>query len=83
MRQLDIDQVQLGDEKAVVALNVEQVAVNTKKMREERKSWRLDMLALERKRVKERKVCPVFFVTLVLVCVSFVWTRDSLIALLF
>ena len=59
MRQLDIDQVQLSNDKAVVALNVQQVALKTKKMREERKSWRYDMLALERKRVKERKVCLV------------------------
>ena len=34
MRQLDIDQVQLSNEKAVVALNVQQVALKTKKMRE-------------------------------------------------
>ena len=59
IRQLDLDQLQLSNEKAVVALNVQQVALKTKKMREERKSWRDDMLALERKRVKERKVCLV------------------------
>ena len=59
IRQLDLDQLQLSNEKAVVALNVQQVALKTKKMREERKSWRYDMLALERKRVRERKVCLV------------------------
>ena len=60
-RKLDIDQVQLSNEKAVVALNVQQVAVKTKKMREERQGWRNDMLTLKRKRVKERKVCLVYF----------------------
>ena len=74
IRQLDLDQLQLSNEKAVVALNVQQVALKTKKMREERKSWRYDMLALERKRVKERKVCLVLFchacATFRLICVD-------------